>query len=221
MTKQLAAIAAAACGLAAAVVPMRAGAGKERVKTRRPRSARVRIDMDTLRDELDLTAEQEAQVAQLYGTYRQALSNWSNECGAQYRAAVKKLKEARKSRDRQAADEAAEQLRKAMAPRRKLTETLIAQLADVLSEEQTAKARVLFGVANSAAGPAVDPMRSLAALRELNLSKEQRERVAAILAKAVHAIEKDVLTAEQRTQLRKLVSVPGERTRRRTKKRRD
>jgi hypothetical protein len=177
-------------------------------KVRRPtKAARGKLTMEGLRDELNLTSRQEPQVEQLYRTLRQAQANWMSENGTEYRALVTKIRDARKSGDREASLDAQKKLRDLMASRSQLEDNFFNQLGDVLDEQQTAKARTVFGRrgssrrADRAGGPPADPMRVLMAMRGLDLSPQQRTRVSAILAKAVAAIEQQVLTALQRQQL--------------------
>jgi len=178
---------------------------------RRARAGKRKLTMDSLRDELNLTSSQEAQVEQLYQTHRQAIANWMGEHGPEYRDLIGRIREAKKSRDREADREVQQKLRTLMVSRERVVETFLEQLGDVLNEDQMAKARVLFGRpgASSRRRGEADPLRILSALRGVDLSPQQRARTMEILTAAVKSIRQEVLSDAQRKKLESLVQSGG------------
>lgn len=195
-----------------ALLVLRGPPAPGRDATRRPRtkrtSPRKKIDMNLLRDELNLTAQQEAQVEQLYRTYLQATRNWTSEKGQEYRNLSGRYKTATKSGDREAAAKAREQLAKAARERTEIVETFVNQLADVLTKEQTVRAARIFLPYGrpSSSGATAQVIREVSALRGVGLTPRQQEKIRQLLTSAMDAIKKDVLTDSQRKRLSELVA---------------
>lgn len=209
----------------------RAGA-RERAAQREGRGARAERGQEMyekLIEELKLTEKQEAPVRQILTTYRQGLASWTQQNGPAMRELFAKLGRGGGRRGQEGAEaaktvteaerkEATEKLRELQKKRIELTENVLKQLKDHLTEEQMATAQRVLG-----RGQRRGPTLSLAMLRRLDLTAEQQAKVKEIMAAARQAakdkeprgraealrdamqkIEKDVLTAEQRQKLEKL-----------------
>jgi len=154
-------------------------------------------------EELNLPPEQVAKVKEALKAFHQANEDWTKEHAQALREAREKLAAARQSDNKDAIKAAREALEKLTELRRDLVENLRKQLLAIpLTREQVDRlARALRGALEKLqAGPMGGPMgdlRLLMALRQLNLTPEQIER-----------IKKDVLTGEQRKKLEELMKAP-------------
>lgn len=195
-----------------ALLVLRGPPAPGRDATRGPRAKAAathkKIDMNLLRDELNLTAQQEAQVEQLYRTYLQATRNWTSEKGQEYRDLSERYKTATKSGDREAAAKARDQLAKVTRARTEIVETFINQLADVLTKEQAVRAERIFLPYRrpSSSGATAQVIREVTALRGVGLTPRQQDKIHQLLQSAMDAIKKDVLTDSQRKHLSELVA---------------
>jgi len=193
---------------------------------RRARPDRGKAMLEKLMEELKLTEKQEAPVRQILTTYQQELASWTRQNGPAMRELYTKLRGGRGRRGQEPAEpakrvseaerkEAAAKLRELQKKRAAITENVLKQLKEHLTEEQMAAARRILG-RGQRRGPAV----SFAMLRRLDLTAEQQAKVKEIMASAREAakgqegrargqaytdamqkIVKDVLTAEQREKL--------------------
>ncbi|MCK4602495.1 MAG: Spy/CpxP family protein refolding chaperone [Phycisphaerae bacterium] len=173
--------------------------------------------MEQLTKGLELTDKQVEQVRQIVKTHRQAAANFRKEHAEELKAIREKLKKAGKEGDAEALKAAREEKHKLLKQRKKLHDDMTAQLKEVLSEEQFAKAKGFFAKHMQRR----HDMRIMAVLRKLDLSKEQRAAVkkiwdeakakckeaedrnkAEIMKAAMEQIKKDVLNDEQRDELK-------------------
>jgi len=169
---------------------------------------------------LDLTAQQQTQVKQLFDTHKQAVQNWGNQHGEEIKALREQMAEAAKNRDRDkmtALREKMQQLTKDRPSPRKLNEQILGVLTDE-QKEKFKKMRLFQGPRGRAPG-----RRARAILLTLGLSDQQKQQVekifqtadadakkiedprgkAAIQAKAVESVLNTVLTAEQKEKFQK------------------
>ena len=174
--------------------------------------------LERLVRELKLTDQQEAPVKQILETHRAEMASWTQENGPAMRELQPILKD--RQADPAKRREAMEKYRELIKTRGAISQNLLKQLADHLTEEQMAVARRLLGQRQAEAGKG--GTMSLALLRQLDLTPEQQEKVQEIIAavkkdvqqdprakgEAFQAAQKtiieDVLTAEQRGKLEKL-----------------
>ena len=180
-------------------------------------------------EELKLKKEQEAPVQQILTTHQQQMAQWMQQNGPVMRELLGKLRGGRGRRGEDAPEQpkvsdderkaATEKIRELQKQRLELTQNVLKQLKDVLTEEQMAVARRHLG--QRSRGRASGP--PLWALGQLGLSQEQQAKVGEMRtaareamkdkdragrAKAMQetwdAIVKDVLTDEQRKKLEEL-----------------
>jgi len=209
-------------------------AARERAAQREGRKARADRGQqmyEKLIEELKLTEKQEAPVRQILTTHRQEMASWTQQNGPAMRELYMKLRGGRGRRGQEGAEpaktvteaekkEASAKLRELQKKRAQLTENVLKQLKDHLTEEQMATAQRVLG-RGQRRGPTLSP----AMLRRLYLTAEQQAKVKEIMAAAREAakdkegrgraeayrdamqkIQKDVLTAEQRQKLEKMPS---------------
>ena len=182
-----------------------------------------RMMLEGMKEELQLTAEQQTRIEQILEIHRQATRNWWNENEADVRALREDLKTAQEAKDEEAIKAAEAKLRERIGTQGQQWRNLITELSEVLTQEQRDKARQLLQ--QHASSPSA---RLLLALRRLNLTKEQQAKAEQILRDAraeadkvqdpkekakkleqalkaaVEKIRKEVLTDKQREELAKL-----------------
>lgn len=203
-------------GFAASVTFARNGNPRGSKGPRDPRARERQRPEGELRQfikELDLTAEKEAQVEQIFKTHRQAVANWASENADDVKELRERIAEAREAGENEKAKAAREKLRKLFQSRAQLRKDLLEQLGEVLTDEQMKKVKTRFRPRVLARH------RILAAIRRLDLTEEQKAQIKEILdaaraeakeaegpkAKIFEAafkkIRTEVLTDEQRKKL--------------------
>ncbi len=164
--------------------------------------------------ELNLTADQQAQVKQIIETHKQAVENWQKENGAELKSLHEQMAKAREANDAEAVKALREKLDKIFKGRQELQESLNKQIKAVLTDEQKEKFENLSRLFRRA----VEGVQQIhAALRGLDLNDEQKEKIKKIIAEteeaagkvetpkekgelwqqALNTIKSDVLTEEQ------------------------
>jgi Spy/CpxP family protein refolding chaperone len=117
------------------------------------------------------------------------------------------FRKAREDGDQQAARALQQKMGELTRGRQKITEAFSKQLEDVLTPEQMVKARRLLGLRPPPPPP--DALRMLFALRGMDLTAEQKAKVAKILDGALKSIQGEVLSEEQRKQLEQFARTGG------------
>ncbi len=185
---------------------------------KRPRIQDRREFRDNLHErilkELDLTADQQAQVKQILETHKQAVENWQKENAEELKALREQMEKARAEKDTEAVKSLREKSAKIFKGRQELQESLNKQIKAVLTDEQKEKFENLSRLVRSAV---IGAQQIRTALRGLDLNDEQKEKIKKIIAetgeaagkvetpkgklelwqKAVQTIKSDVLTEEQ------------------------
>lgn len=165
-------------------------------------------------DELNLTADQQSRIKQILETHHQAMTNWRKQHAAELKSLREEIIEARKNKEAEKVKQLRTKIAEILKERRELTESLRKQIEEVLSDEQREKAREIFRHARAAG---VSIRRITFALKKLDLTDEQEQKIKAILkdaredaqkadtpkekekiwADAIEEIKKDVLTESQ------------------------
>lgn len=164
--------------------------------------------------ELNLTADQQAQVKQILDTHRQAVENWQKENAEELKSLREQMDKARAEKDTETLKALRKKMAEGMKGRRELQEAMHKQIKSVLTDEQKEK----FENISRMVRRVVEGARQIhAALRGLDLNDEQKEKIKKIIAetgeaagkvetpkekgelwqKALKTIKSDVLTEEQ------------------------
>lgn len=161
---------------------------------------------------LNLTDAQKPRVEQMLAEHQKAVEAFRTQHAADMQSIQESMQKAREAQDREAMAAARAKMEELNKQRRALDENLVKQLGTVLTPEQTTKLRELT------APPSFEMMM----LRGLNLTPEQEAKAKQILdaarakadaeqdpaakrqimQEAMQKIQTDVLTEEQRTQMR-------------------
>ena len=186
----------------------------------RPTSGPAQERWRQLMDELNLTPEQRQQIRPILQEQRKAVAAWQDEHGQQLKALREQMAEAVRNKDKEKIEQLRKQMEELGKSRKALHDSLLEKLSKVLTPDQMAKVRQNF--APKERHPAL--MRGLAALRQLDLTEEQRAQTrqimedarqkaqqasspddkARIMKEAWDKITKDVLTDAQRKKLETL-----------------
>lgn len=167
--------------------------------------------MDRLVKELGLTADQQTQVKQILEAHRKAMEELRKQLG-----------------DGAASRPSREDMQKFAAQREEITKKALDQLKAVLTDDQKAKLAKL-DVFGGPRPPLPEGERLIAALDKLDLTADQKDQIAKLLADARKAAEaatepkdkaeafrtalegiKKVLTADQLKKLEELLRPPGD-----------
>lgn len=170
---------------------------------------------------LGLSAETEAAVLQILETHRQAAEEWRSENQAALDALKEQFLAAREADDAEALQALGEEFKLLMQGRMQLREALLAELSEVLTEEQLAQLHPRRGGHRRGARGHRRMGHARRFIAELGLTQEQIEQAKAIFAEAreeaasaetgqakmeiFHAamqrVRDEVLTAEQQVQV--------------------
>ncbi len=185
----------------------REGGGDRTERRERFRRAQQERE-DALIESLELSAEKEAAVRQIFETQREEATNSREE----NRELFQKMRAAREEGDDEAARKLMQQFRE---QREQSSENLMNQLQEVLNEEQMAKVQESrVGGRRGRGGrdrgrPRPEP-RIFGAVQAMNLTEQQRTQVKKILDNAEQQILR-ILTPEQRKGLREASERLGQR----------
>ncbi|MDY7009805.1 MAG: hypothetical protein SVV80_03540 [Planctomycetota bacterium] len=151
------------------------GAGSEQRRRNRQHRMERRKDLfERLVKELDLSADQQAQVKQIIETHNQAVENWRKEKSEDLETLREQMEKARKAEDAEALKTLREKVTGIFKGRRELQEAMHKQIKEVLTKEQNAKAEKMFQRGLRAVMGAGMIHR---ALGQLDLSDEQKEKI--------------------------------------------
>ncbi len=177
---------------------------------------RAPVTIEQIVKDLALTEEQTPQVRQAWDAYNQALRNWRDENQGKMRELFGQMRQANEAGDEAKLAELAKEFAKINQARLKPRDDMFTQLTEVLSAEQMEKLKDL-----------VIPwrMQIKAALAEMKLTDEQKAKAAKIIneykegqepglgmgrrtgaaqAVAEQIVTEVILTADQRTALKKI-----------------
>lgn len=183
----------------------REGGGDRTERRERFRRAQQERE-DALIDSLELSAEKEAAVRQIFETQREEAANTRGE----NRELFQKMRAAREEGDEEAARKLMQEFRER---REQGNENLMNQLKEVLNEEQMAKvqeSRVAGRRGRGGRGRPRPEPRIFGAVQELNLTQQQRTQVKKILDNAEQQILR-ILTPDQRKGLKEASERLGQR----------
>jgi Spy/CpxP family protein refolding chaperone len=193
----------------------RAKAGRgDRQQRRQARGEFRKNIFERMVKELDLTADQQTQVKQIFDTHNQAIENWMKENGENVKSLHEQIRKARKEKDTEALKSLRKKMAEAMKGRRELREARRKQIEAVLTDEQKAKAKEMMRQGRRAVIGAHMVRR---ALGQVKLTDKQEEQIKKIVAdtkaeaektdaskgkgelwrKAIETIKSDVLTKKQ------------------------
>jgi len=141
-------------------------------------------------EQLDLTADQQAQVEQILKTARQENRNAAAQWREEFRAAREQMAAARQTGDAQAVKAAAEKIKAITQKRKESLENLKRQLAGVLSGRQMAKLERLLG-------PGARLRKFLRTVRQLELDEDQKDRLDQIVTALKAEAQKQTDPAEK------------------------
>ncbi|MBN1556083.1 MAG: hypothetical protein JXA11_15180 [Phycisphaerae bacterium] len=173
------------------------------------------------------TADQEVQLDRIWLTHQQALANWRRENDQKLQAAQNLQLEALKTDDRDTLQAVRGELLALLESRRRLRQSMMNQMEEVLTEQQFAKARKLFRSSLTGA----ETLRVMQQLQLSDIQKTEMKRILdkaalasrkeenpadreAIMDDALETIEQTVLSVPQRTALQRRIEQDRQQKRR-------
>ncbi len=199
MTKTLGAALAAIFLLAAVGLAQEAGVRRERPRRQRPDRAEMDKRMqERLVKALELSAEQQKQLQQVFDTHKQAVANWQKEHGEEAKSLREQMRKARSDRDREAMTALREKSQALYKTRAELQKSLNEQIAGILTAEQKEKFKKMLAARRPRLGAPAGP---LGAITRLDLSDEQKAQV----KKIMEAANEDAKKVDDREGKRKII----------------
>ncbi|MGA2266213.1 MAG: hypothetical protein ABSH10_07275 [Phycisphaerae bacterium] len=137
---------------------------------------------DRLVKEMGLTGDKAAKFRQLFGEYRQAITDWRNQNGSKAQDLRDQIRTATEAKDEAKAKELRSELKKLMADQLAIRDKLLTQLGDILTPDQIEMVKDVVVEWRA---------RVWRILRDVNLTDDQKAKVHQILKSQPQDMESD------------------------------